>query len=565
MSQRSAKHFPKRVLVTATPPTPNGDLHIGHLSGPFLGADIYCRYLRLRGVECSYLTGSDDHQSYTSFKGEQMGWTAARVADHFGDAMLSTLQAAGIHPDVYVRPRLSEFHIPLVQEFFTRLYESGKLVVKQAPSLFCRKCDRYVFEAFVSGKCPHCFAGSGGNACEDCGRPNDCVDLADPVCKTCGSRPEITTLKRIYFPLAPYEEQLRAYYQSAGMNPHLRTLGERMLAEGLPEIALTHHTNWGIPVPLARFEDQRLYVWFEMAPGFLASTRELAKKLGGGAAWTDYWKSGESGIVQFFGFDNGYFFAVLFPALLLAYDAGIKLADVFVTNEFYRLDGLKFSTSRNHAIWGKELLGESTPDAVRFYLSYTNPEREQSNFTREDFYATLQREPVEAWQKWLQELGGKIKKHCGNRVPPVTALEPEQQQFTCVLHKLVEQAETAYAAETFSPQLATRACCEIVRLGRRFGKSEDHWHVVPSRTARSTGSLALELLAAKVLAVMASPITPGFSARLWSSLGYSSPITSSQWDNILEPLTAGTEVRGLEALTFEISQKYYSTVTSKSA
>jgi methionyl-tRNA synthetase len=338
-----------------------------------------------------------------------------------------------------------------------------------------------------------------------------------------------------------------------------------MLADGLPEIALTHHTNWGIPVPLAAFEDQRLYVWFEMAPGFLAATRELAKKLGGGAAWTDYWKSGESSLVQFFGFDNGYFFAVLFPALLLAYDADIKLADVFVTNEFYRLDNLKFSTSRNHAIWGKELLAESTPDSVRFYLAYTNPEREQTNFTREDFYATLQREPVEAWQKWLQELGGKIKKHCGNRVPPVAALEPEQQQFADVLHKLVEQAEIAYAAETFSPQLATRACCEIVRLGRRFGKSEDHWRSVPSRAVIRTDSLALELLAAKVLAVMASPVTPGFSARLWSSLGYSSPIASSQWDNILEPLPAGTELRGLDALTFETSQKYYSTVSSKSA
>ena len=568
MSQHTAKSFPKRVLVTATPPTPNVDLHVGHLSGPFLGADIYCQYLRLRGIECAYLTGTDDHQSYTTFKGEQLGWTAAQVADHFGDAMLSTLEAAEIHPDIYVRPRRSELHIPFVQEFFNKLYSSGKLLLKKAPSLFCRKCERYVFEAFVSGKCPHCLSGSGGNACEDCGQPNDCVDLVDPICKTCGSRPEIISLERIYFPLKPYEESLRAYYESANMSPHLRALCERMLAHGLPEIALTHHTNWGIPVPLSGFEDQRLYVWFEMAPGFLAATQELTEKLRRCTGWTDYWKNDESSIVQFFGFDNGYFFAVLFPALLLAYDPDIKPAGSFVTNEFYRLDGLKFSTSRNHAIWGRELLGESTPDAVRFYAAYTNPEREQSNFTREDFYATLRREPAGPWQRWLEELGEKTKKYCENRVPPMTALEQEQQRFSEALRELVEQAEIAYAAETFSPQLATRACCEIVRLARRFGKSEDHWDAVPGRAERRATSIALELLAAKVLAVIASPVMPGFAAKLWSSLGYQSPISRSQWDSILNAVPAGTELCGLEALTFETSQervrKHYSTVSSKS-
>lgn len=568
MSQYSAQQFPERVLVTATPPTPNGDLHVGHLSGPYLGADIYCRYLKLRGVECRYITGADDHQSYTAFKGEQLGWTAARVADHFGEAMFKTLEAAEIFPDVYARPRISEFHIPYVQEFFRRLHASGKLVVKKTPSLFCRKCDRYVFEAFISGKCPHCLAGSGGNACEDCGQPNDCVDLVDPVCKTCGGRPEIVSMERVYFPLAPYAEQLKRYYQSANMNPHLRSLCEQMLRQGLPEIALTHHTNWGIPVPLAGFEDQRIYVWFEMAPGFLAATQELTRKSGDVADWADYWKQPGSSIVHFFGFDNGYFFAVLFPALFLAYDPGIKLPDTFVTNEFYRLDGLKFSTSRNHAIWGRELLKESTPDTVRFYLAYTNPEREQSNFTREDFYSTVQREPSGAWQKWLQELGQKTKQEYQNRVPSLTPLEDEQRQFREVLRVLVSEAETAYSAKTFSPQLATRACCELVRHARRFGKSEDHWRNVSEREERRASSVALELLAVKVLAVIACPVVPGFAARLWKSLGYASPVSSARWENLLDPVPAGTELSGLDVVTFEIptelAQGNYS-VSSKSA
>ncbi len=568
MSQHSTQ-FPKHVLVTATPPTPNGDLHVGHLSGPYLGADIYCRYLKLRGVECGYITGTDDHQSYTTFKGQQLGWTAARVADHFGEAMFNTLQAAEIFPDVYARPRLSEFHIPYVQEFFRKLHAEGKLVIKKAPSLFCEKCDRYVFEAFVSGKCPHCKAGSGGNACEDCGQPNDCVDLVDPVCKTCGSRPKITLMERVYFPLASYAEKLRSYYQSANMNPHLRALCEQMLNQGLPEIALTHNTDWGIPVPLAGFEDQRLYVWFEMAPGFLAATQELAEKRREGAGWAGYWKQAGNSIVHFFGFDNGYFFAVLFPALFLAYDSEIKLPDIFVTNEFYRLDGLKFSTSRNHAIWGRELLKEASLDAARFYLSYTNPERDQTNFTRDGFYNTVQREPAGAWQKWLHDLGQKTRQDCGNKVPSLAVLDDGQRQFRAVMEGLIADAETGYSAETFSPQLATRACCELVRQAQRFGKSEDHWRNIPGRERRRAGSIALELLAAKVLAVIASPVMPGFSARLWKCLNYTSPVSGARWESLLEPVPAGTELSGLEAFTFETSkdqpEKQYSTVSSKSA
>ena len=398
--------------------------------------------------------------------------------------MFNTLQAAEIFPDVYARPRLSEFHIPYVQEFFRKLHAEGKLVIKKAPSLFCEKCDRYVFEAFVSGKCPHCKAGSGGNACEDCGQPNDCVDLVDPVCKTCGSRPKITLMERVYFPLAPYTEKLRSYYQSANMNPHLRALCEQMLNQGLPEIALTHNTDWGIPVPLPGFEDQRLYVWFEMAPGFMAATQELAEKRREGAGWAGYWKQAGNSIVHFFGFDNGYFFAVLFPALFLAYDSEIKLPDIFVTNEFYRLDGLKFSTSRNHAIWGRELLKEASLDAARFYLSYTNPERAQTNFTRDGFYSTVQREPAGAWQKWLHELGQKTRQDCGNKVPSLAVLDDEQRQFRAVMEGLIADAETGYSAETFSPQLATRACCELVRQAQRFGKSEDHWRNIPGRERR---------------------------------------------------------------------------------
>jgi methionyl-tRNA synthetase len=552
---------PRRVLITATPPTPNGDLHIGHLSGPYLGADIYSRALALRGTEHYYITGSDDHQSYVAFKGEQLDWTPARVADHFGDEMYRTLEAAGIQVDFYARPRKSRSHIPFVREFFLSLYKSGKLVRRASPSLFCTNCNRHVFEAFVSGKCPHCRCSSGGNACEDCGRPNDCADLIDPVCRSCGATPHIVSLERLYFPLSLYEHQLRRYHESVRMSPHIRAMCELMLAQGLPEIPVTHPADWGIPAPVPGFEDQRLYVWFEMAPGYLAATQELTSTSRSVRGWEYIWKSDDASVVQFFGFDNSYFHAILFPALYLAWDPEIRLPRAFVTNEFYRLDGLKFSTSRNHAIWGRQLLDGISPDAVRFYLSYTGPEREQCNFTLEDFHLTVRRELEEHQEVWLRDLGRRVSEQFNGCSPRLTGrndedleggLEEEQKEFLRSVLALVADGGKSSEPETFSPQNTTRICSELVRIARRFGKSEEHWFFPAAPRERLARSVALELLAAKAYILLMYPVAPAFGARGWEALGFRD-IADAKWSEILEPLPEGQMVSGLASLGFHLN------------
>lgn len=544
------KDSPRRILITATPPTPNGDLHVGHLSGPYLGADIYRRYVTLKNVEHYYVSGADDHQSYVAFKGEQMEWQPSVVADHFGDAMQKTLEAANIELQLFARPRTSAYHIPMVEAFFRKLYAEDKFIVKETESLFCHSCNRHVFEAFISGKCPHCQSPSGGNACEDCGQPNDCVDLIQPICKRCGSRPGTAVFRRLYFPLSRYEKQLRQYYGRLKMNPHVRALCEQMLLNGLPDISITHVAEWGIPVPVPGFEGQKLYVWFEMAPGYLAETSECFAWHGIAGDWTDVWKSRDASVVQFFGFDNSYFHAVLFPALFMAYDPEIRLADILVTNEFYRLDGLKFSTSRNHAIWGRDLIGRCSADATRFYLAYTGPEREQANFTLDDFWRTVDRELLGGWESWIQAVGRKVEAVCRGVVPPMEAPEQDQQEFVEQLRRFVGEAESAYSAETFSPQSAARTCCELIRVARRFGHSENHWELVRGRERRRHTSLALELLAAKLLALLSAPLTPVFAKDLWTSLGFSTPMAAADWSEAVTPVPAGQATAGLNSLQF---------------
>lgn len=532
-----------RTLILITPPTPNGDLHVGHLSGPYLAADIHSRYLELRGVEKYSLTGSDDHQTYVDFKASQINSTPQEVAQRFGDLMHRTLQAARIDVDVFMRPHQSPRHIQAVQDFFTKLYTDGKLIAREAASLYCETCAKYVFEAYVRGHCPHCGAPSGGNACEDCGQPNDCVDLREPICNHCGGRPGVKTYTRLYFPLRAYEQPLREHFKTATLNTHLRALCEQMLADGLPDIPVSHIADWGIPVPAAGFEGQRIYVWFEMAPGYLAATEQLCEQRDLKGGWQQFWHEDDVDLVQFFGFDNGYFFAVLFPALYLAYDHRIKPPQVCVTNEFYRLDGLKFSTSRNHAIWGQQILQHEPSDTVRFHLAYGGPERRQTNFTMSDYQSTVQRELVDGWQAWLQELGAKVSAVYEGGTPDVAALSDNQRQFYETLKALSADAAIAYAAKTFSPQRATRVLCELVRIAHNFGAAEDHWQGVAGHHAERQSAIALELLAAKTLAILSAPLMPDFAARLWQDLGYDSSRLTGAWAETPEWVADGRKFK----------------------
>lgn len=538
------------VLVTATPPTPNGDLHCGHLAGPYLAADAFARYRRLRGGRALYLSGADDHQSYVPAKARQLGGTAREVADRFGETMAGTLERAGVALDHWGRPKSSPHHRRMVEEVFRTLWQRGAIVERERPFLWCESCRLTLFEAHVVGRCPHCGAGSNGNACEQCARPHDCPDLVDARCRHCGGEPVLRPAKRLFFPLAPYAGKLAEWWERTEMSPHLRSLCDAMLAEGLPEIAVSHRADWGIPVPVAGFEDQVIYVWFEMGPGYLAAAQELAEARGIAGGWRSLWASDEVDVVQFFGFDNGYFHALLFPATFLAYDPGIRLPKAFVVNEFYRYEGSKFSTSRNHAMWGRELLDRVPRDVARFYLAWDAPEREQTNFTLAELEATAARELAGSWEPWLAGLGGRIAGEFDGAVPGTGAWTAEHRRFFATLGRLTGEAAAAYEAATFSPQRAARVLCELVREARRFAAAEEPWRGTAGRFEERRTAVALEALAAKTLALLAAPLMPDFAERLWRDLGFDGTPERHGWPAEPTFVPSGQSVAGLDRAYF---------------
>jgi len=309
---------------------------------------------------------------------------------------------------------------------------------------------------------------------------------------------------------------------------------EQSLDDGLPDRPITHLADWGITVPVEGFENQRLDAWIEFAAGgHLFAAEKLSQKSSSLQGWQDFWASSNVDVVQFFGFDNGYFYAVLFPALFWAYDEAIKPPKVFVSNEFYLLDGDKFSTSRGHAVWGQEFLDEFPADLMRFYLAHTRPEVEQTNFCRIDFEQTVKQTLLQQWNPWLQTAHSRLMNAYNGVLPEPGAWTDKHRLFYQQLNRCVEDVAAAYNAETFSLQKATRVLCELVRLASSFAQSEAALSKFETKKEEKRTAIALEFAAVKALALLAAPIMPEFSASLWKYLSYEQSIWDGAWEDAL--------------------------------
>jgi methionyl-tRNA synthetase len=529
----AAGHKDRRVIITAAPPTPNGDLHLGHLSGPYSGADILTRACRLQGAEALFLTGSDLHQSYVPVKAAAGGLDPLTMADTFAAEIAAIFQAVGFIPDAYVLPQRSELHVRMVGEFFTRLCDRGALRERTEPGLFCRDCQRYLFEAHVTGHCPHCGATSDGNSCENCALPNSCVDLVDPKCNACGGQPETRPVTRLVFPLAEYESRLRSFHATADISPQIEALCAGMLDQGLPDIPVTHPTDWGIKVPVPGFGDQRIYVWAEMLPGYFAELAHVLKATGRNPAdWSAVWNDPATEVIQFFGYDNGYFHAVLQPALLMAYDPSFKLPTALITNEFYQLGSSKFSTSRRHAIWPNDLLAEVPASVVRFVLACDRPEAERTSFGWDRFGQLAGGVLADRWQAWLGDLFCRLAEQAGGQIPSAGRLNRSQKTFLKTLGNCTEGIIEAYRPPGFSPRRAARLLTELVCCAADYAAGQARTRARGHQDPAAASALAVEAAAALALAKLAAPIMPDFADQLWAALGEQGPI---RWDGVRLP------------------------------
>lgn len=377
-------------VVVSPPPTPNGPLHVGHLAGPYVAADVAVRAARARGAAVVSVCGTDDHQNYVAAKAAEQGRGPDDVIADFGARITDVFDRALIRHDVFTRPRTDAAYQDAVAALVGEFTERGIFTVAAVPVLRCRPCDRTLHHAYVSGGCPHCGAGMGGGTCEGCGGFATAADLVSPRCTGCDTTPVRELLPSPMFRLEDHRSALTRMWARATLPPAVRPLVTRYLDAPLPDITVAYPSDWGLPV-----DGRRLDVWCEMGLAYLWAVGRYAGAASSGvadltAAWRDVGR-----LWTFLGIDNAFYYAVLFPAMLHAVGVAPQAClGGLVVNEFYRLDGRKFSTSRNHAVWGHELLEAAKPGTVRAYLSLDRPAPYPSNFTMDDFTAFAGRWPA---------------------------------------------------------------------------------------------------------------------------------------------------------------------------
>ena len=495
-------------IVTATPPTPNGDFHVGHFSGPYLGGDIFSRYQRMKGNKAVYVSSADHHQSYVVTTAERLGVDADTLSKGSHSDMIRTLEAGDIAFDAF--NSVNADHNALVQDFFLQIEARGFVTRKTKQMPWSVAEGRFLFESFVSGYCAECWSPTAGAICEACGHPNDAstLDLLRPKGGT--GEVEFRELEIAVLELERFRPQFEEYYASkrGKWRPHLIELVDELMAGPLPDYPLTYPSDWGIPAPFAGLDGQVLNVWAEMLPGLINST-SLATE---GGLWA---KDSGSRLVQFLGYDNSFFFAFIHPAMAWAHGDCI-LPDTIITNEFFELENFKFSTSKGHLIWARDLLAERDVSAVRFYLALANPETQKMNFTRDAMDKLVEVRFVTPFQEMIDTIASVGSKF-GMLGTPLALSEQEAARINRVLARFAR----FYEVEQFSPQRVAEHLSQLlVRMTAGVGNAKNTDDPAELRFAVAT--------LIRVLPIVTAPLMPGLADALATALG----VGGQKWSEV---------------------------------
>ncbi len=530
-----------KILILPSFPTPNGTLHVGHLAGPYIAADVYKRYQQIMSRDVHYLSGTIGYQTQVAYKSQQLGLNFHDTAEIYSEQIINTLSAANIQPDVFIRPTKTPHYSHIMQTIFSDLLHQGYLTIKEMPALYCATCKKHLFEAYVKGGCPHCrYANATSNECEKCAMVYNDGELINPTCNTCNQPAELKPLTRVFFALEPFKNQLLHYYQQIQLSNCLQRFIDIAFAKKLPEIPVSYIAKDGIPVPLKNLPQQYIYSQFELAGRYLAAVTALAKQLDDSSSWESICQHYTTKL--FFGYDNAFLRMIIFPAVLLAYNKNIQLPDLMISNEFYNLDNSKFSTSRGHVITGDVLIKNYSADSVRLYLCYTRPEDKPSNFCLTDFDKFIQDQLINNWEQWLNTLALRLENFYNNTPPEPGLWSQEAKNYFQQIKAIAKNIEHFYADPFFSPRGISHELIRLIEISKYFSDSTADYYKFSTLYDKARTHIALELMAARCLAIYSWPIMPEFAEKLWYALGYRETIQITKLQPAIEWLSSQKKI-----------------------
>ena len=507
------KNF-KRTLITSALPYANGPVHIGHLAGVYVPADIYARYLRLKGEEVMFVGGSDEHGVPITIKARKEGVTPQDIVDRYHNIIKDSFEELGISFDVYGRTT-SDTHRKTASDFFRTLYDKGEFVEKTSMQLYDEEVGEFLADRYVTGTCPHCGNENAyGDQCEACGTSLSPTELINPKSALSGSTPVLRETSHWYLPLDKWEPTLRQWIleDHKEWRPNVYGQCKSWLDMGLQPRAVSRDLKWGIPVPVEGAEGKVLYVWFDAPIGYISNTIDADPQ-----GWEKWWKDPETRMLHFIGKDNIVFHCIVFPAMLMAH-GGYNLPDNVPANEFLNLEDDKISTSRNWAVWLHEYLRElpGKQDVLRYVLTANAPEAKDNNFTWKDFQARNNNELVAILGNFVNRATVLVHKYYGGMVPAVGELTDADKAVMADVKESVKALSDNL--DHFKFREGLKDAMNIARIGNKYLADAEPWKLIKTDPARTATILNMALQICANLAVVFEPFTPFMAAKLAEQL-----------------------------------------------
>lgn len=538
----------KRILIAVAWPYANGPIHIGQVGGCYLPPDIFRRYHKMKGNEVLMVSGSDQHGTPVTVTAEKEGLTPKETAEKYHRINSKALEDLGVQFTLFTYT-MNETHRGVAKDIFKTLYEKDYISLDSMETFYCPNCEKYLPDRYVIGTCPECGQEEiDGDQCDECGILLDPDDLVDPKCKYCSVEPELREREHFFLKLSSFQERLEDYIQDKDhWKGHVLNFTKGWLKDGLEDRPISRDMEWGISVPIEGYEEKKIYVWFEAVIGYLSTSIKWSEETDGD--WTKFWKDPDAEHYYFLAKDNIPFHTIIWPAMLMGYDEELNLPYDVPANQYMRLEGEQFSTSRGRIVSLPDILDEFNSDAIRYYITTIMPETKDTNFSWSEFEDKINTELVGHLGNFIHRVLSFTYSNFGE-VPEAEELSDREDEVLKDIEKKVKEVGKNIENRRFKEGL--KKLLALSRTGNKYFNDRAPWDEIKEKRSSAATTLNVSLRIVKALCIAGAPYLPHSMDELWNYLNQKGSVHDQSWDEALEPLDPGKELEKPEPLYDQI-------------